>query len=70
MPIMALPDRYDDMSPGELVEEFELRYPEMIKTLEEKYPGIIDSIADDDFSDIEEDELDELLEEMREILSP
>lgn len=69
MPIMSLPDRYDDMTPTELVEEFELRYPEKISQLDASYPGIIEAIADEDLSDIDDDDLEDLLDEMRELLS-
>lgn len=69
MPIMSLPDQYDQMSPSDLLEQLELRFPERLATFEAQSPELIEAIVEDDYSQVDEDDLDELLDDIRELLA-
>lgn len=66
---MSLPDQYDQMTPAELWEQMELRFPERIAQLEADYQDIIEAIVEDELESVDQEELDEFLEDIRELLA-
>ena len=62
-------DHRNQMSEKELLEEMELRFPEKLAALESVYCLTIEAIIEDDIVSADPDELDDLVEQLREILS-
>lgn len=62
-------DPHNQMSEKELLEELELRFPEKMAALEAVYSLTIEAIIEDDIASADPDELDDLVEQLRQILS-
>lgn len=65
---MALKDRRDEMSPSELAEELELRFPEEVVKMESRYPEAWQAVFEEDLDSVSEEELEDLLDDLRAIL--
>ena len=65
---MALEDRRDHMTSEELLEELELRFPEHMAGMQVSYPDAWEALVEDDPSICDQEELEDLLDEIRALL--
>lgn len=62
-------DRRDEMSPSELVEELSLRFPERLASFEARYGEVLEAVEfDADLADLDEEDVEDCLAEIRSIL--
>ena len=65
---MALSDRRNDMSPEELLEELELRFPMEMTKMERLHPDAWEALMEGSNSSVPDEEMDDLLDDLRSLL--